>query len=117
MTTQEKVIDKIRKLNAMAEGAGKIGNRAEAEAFATKVQEMLLTHKLTMSDVENFQQDLDDSFGTEITKDEITKKKRMWWSEQLAKVVAESHFCKIMVHMNNDNITFVGRNSDRKISH
>ena len=49
MTTQEKVIDKIRKLNAMAEGAEKIGNRTEAEAFATKVQEMLLNHKLTMS--------------------------------------------------------------------
>jgi len=41
MSDVETIIDKLRKLRAHAESAQKIGNEAEAQAFAAKVQELL----------------------------------------------------------------------------
>ena len=48
----ENVIDKLRKIMAHAASAREIGNLAEAEAFAAKAQELLLRHKLDMTEVE-----------------------------------------------------------------
>ncbi len=47
-----KIIEKLRKLIAHAKSAREIGNVAEAEAFAEKIQELLDTHNLSMSEIE-----------------------------------------------------------------
>ena len=36
----------------------------------------------------------------------------MLWIEQLARIVAESHFCRILVHPRSSRITLVGRRED-----
>lgn len=46
------IIEKLRKLIAMEQSARSIGSLAEAEAFASKVQELLSKHKLEMSEIE-----------------------------------------------------------------
>jgi hypothetical protein len=46
------ILDKLRKLKAMAVSAEKVGNEAEAQAFANMVQTLLAKHKLDASDVE-----------------------------------------------------------------
>lgn len=43
------IVDRIRKLQAMAESARTLGNAEEAAAFAGKVQEMLDSHRLSES--------------------------------------------------------------------
>lgn len=49
---KDKVLDKIKKLMAVAESAGSIGNAAEAAAFSSKIKAMLDEHDLSMTDVE-----------------------------------------------------------------
>ena len=61
--TRDKMIDRIQKLLAHADSAKKLGNEEEAQAFAAKVNELLLKHKLSMSSVEVAAQDADDAMG------------------------------------------------------
>lgn len=58
--TENPIIDKIRKLRAMAEGTN---NEAEAALFATKVSELLSAHGLSMADISEV--DRDDSLEHE----------------------------------------------------
>ena len=46
---KESIISLLRKLMAQADGEKAVGNRAAAEAFAAKAQELLLKHKLTIN--------------------------------------------------------------------
>jgi hypothetical protein len=57
------LIDRLQKLIAHERSSRDIGNTAEAEAFAVKIQTMLTQHKLTMSDVEFEAQDATDPIG------------------------------------------------------
>ena len=50
--TQEKILEKLGKIKAMADSAKEIGNEAEAQAFAAMLQNLLLKHKLDMTDVQ-----------------------------------------------------------------
>lgn len=49
MTDREKILEKLRKLQAHADSAAEIGNEAEAEAFAAKVQELLTAYKISFA--------------------------------------------------------------------
>lgn len=117
--SRERVIDLIRKLQAMAQSAEEIGNRAEAEAFAAKVSEMLLQYKLEMSDIE-----LSDQDSTDPIEDEMVdfdrwnlefKRTRVSWQETLAIIIGEANFCGILVQPKSNRIWFVGREVDRQV--
>lgn len=96
MGTIDKVIDKVQKLHAHAESAKKIGNEAEAQAFAAKVQELLTQYKLSMSDVEFARRDDEDPIDqaeVNLTKHGFrTKQVRIEWQEMLAAVIGRSSF-------------------------
>lgn len=117
---RESVLSKVRKLYAHAESAAKLGNQAEAEAFAGKAQELLLEHKLSMSEVEMQRQDEDDPMGRIVVEgDQVGVGKstyRVHWQQQLASIVARAHFCRIIVYPGSNKIAFVGRNSDRELA-
>lgn len=49
---RQKILDKIKKLFAQAEGEKAIGNADAAQAFLEKIQQLLDKHSLSMSDVE-----------------------------------------------------------------
>jgi len=113
-----KILDKIRKLLAKADGAL---TQAEAEAFAAKAQELLVKHKLGMSDVERASEEAEDPIGhTLFDPDNYPglrwKSRRVLWEERLAGVVAECHFCLLNVLPGSNLLTFIGRESDRKIA-
>ncbi len=112
--TRDKMIDRIQKLLAHAESAKKLGNEEEAQAFAAKVNELLLTHKLSMSAIEIAAQDTDDVMGEEIVR--MGGRKRSQWKEDLASTVARAHFCRILIVTGSDTIWFVGRESDRALA-
>ena len=73
---------------AHRDSAHKIESFEEAEVFAGKINELLLKHKLTMSEVEMRGQDADDPFGdTRYQPEDHGVKyvrRRVWWQERLA---------------------------------
>lgn len=116
----DKLLQKLAKMKAQAEGAAAIGSEAEAQAFAQKLQELLLHHKIHMSDVEaiNLEQEepITEHFVDFKAGSIPFKKRRVEWSENLASVVAWAHFCRLLVHRGSNYITFVGRESDCQVA-
>jgi len=116
----EKIIDLIRKLNAHAESAASIGNMAEAEAFAAKVQDLLQQHKLDMAEVEQATLDLEDPMQRRTVQsddyDRPRKRRRENWTEQLGHVVAAYHFCSMAVVQASNDLLFYGRQSDIQVA-
>lgn len=117
---KEKILDTLSKLIAHRDSAFKIQSFGEAEAFAAKINDLLLKHKLSMSEVETHEQDEKDPFGKEWCEPKrhgfqsVTR--RVWWQEQLAYIVAEAHFCKILVSRYGNSVMFVGREHDRQVT-
>jgi hypothetical protein len=120
MSPSKELLEKIAKLKAHAESAKTIGSEAEAEAFAAKVNAMLLEHKLSMTDVEMV--DLEaDPIDIHLVNlrgypDIKRVRRRVEWQENLAAVIADAHFCRIMVYPSTNYISFVGRKSDAEIA-
>lgn len=117
---QEKLLDKLAKLRRHAESAKEIGNEAEAQAFAEMFQKLVLANKIDVSDIDFEQQEAEepvDKHYINYQKAEIPlKRKRIDWVESLAHVVAEAHFCRILVHLGSSRITLVGRKSDCEVA-
>lgn len=116
--TQEKLMVRIAKLVAKERGTRELGNEAEAQAFAAKVQELLTRHKLTMTEVELAAQTDDDPMGTTVADGGGLRgrARRVGWQEGLAGVVARAHFCQILVYPGSSRVAFVGRESDREVA-
>lgn len=120
MTTEEKIIDKIRKLHAKAESCEKIGSQEEAEAFAGMVNQLLLKHNLSMSEVDwDKREDTDPICQVWVdfkSQGIASKKARQQWSEHLAGIIARAHFCKILISTGSNRICLIGHKSDREIA-
>lgn len=86
-TTQDKVIDKIRKLMALSTSS----NEHEAAAAAAKAQELLLKHNLDVSVLSSKEEQ------PTATKVDFTLGDTAAWLAQLVNGVAESHFCCIVL--------------------
>ena len=120
MTQQEKLLDKLAKIQSHAESAKKIGSEAEAEAFATMLQQLMLKHKIAMSEVQFADLDTDEpiiihcmGYRSESNHGGIpVRRSRSAWQERLCSIVAEAHFCRITVSPGTSRITLVGRKSD-----
>ena len=116
MTQQEKLLDKLAKIQAHAESAKKIGNEAEAEAFATMLQQLMLRHKIAMTEVQFADLDKDEPIHhhrMDYNEGGVPlKKARSGWQERLASIVARAHFCRVTVSRGSSRINLVGRESD-----
>ena len=116
MTQQEKLLDKLAKIQAHAESAKKIGSEAEAEAFAAMLQQLMLKHKIAMTDIQFANLDKDEPIcrhEMDYRKGGVpSKKARSAWQEELALIVAQAHFCRILVKSRTNRVTMVGRESD-----
>jgi len=117
---EEKVIDKIRKLHAKAESCEKIGNQAEAEAFAAMVNQLLIRHNLSMASVEWAQRGEEDPIAQEWLNfrayDIELKHRRVQWSERLASIICKAHFCKLLISSNTNELCFVGHKTNREVA-
>lgn len=116
----EKLLDKLAKLRRHADSAKEIGNEAEAQAFADMFQRLVVEHKVNVSDIEFEQQEADEPVGRHhinYAQHGIPlKRKRIDWVESLAGVVAQAHFCRILVTLGSSRITLVGRKSDCEVA-
>lgn len=123
MTTDlSKTLNLIRKLLLKADSARALGSIEEAAAFAAKANELLLRHKLEMSDVEVAEEIAADPVGDEyVNLAALGHLKNVYgnrrpWLEQLATDVARAHFCRILVIPGSKTIHLIGRHTDRLIA-
>lgn len=99
--------DKITKLLAQAESAKKIGNHAEAAAFAEKVQELLVQYNLSMDDINTDSSD-DRMHGTYFFHSGIRRTK---WVDGLAHVLSEHFLVETIMISDTSKTILVGKNS------
>lgn len=118
--SSDELLKKIAQLKKKAESSEQLGEAEEAKAFSAKVQQLLLENNLSMADV-----DMTDSaeeeivgqfFGFKDVDDELWRKRsRVPWMIYLAKVVAESSFCRILV-TDWTAVYFVGTKSNSDVA-
>ncbi len=117
----QKIIDKLRKLKAMAEGAEKIGSEAEAQAFAAMFQKLLTDNMLEMTDIEFERFEQEQPVGEHYINYSKyphvkVRSRRTRWVEKLADIVARAHFCRFIVYSGTSRITLVGRKQDTQVA-
>lgn len=112
------ILTKLRKLMNHEKSARQLGNISEAEAFAAKAQNILLTHKLTLehSSEESFTDD--DPITHRIVAAEEAelrpRKSREEWTERLADAIARNFLCRLLLLPNSNTVVFVGRRTERE---
>lgn len=108
MTEQSKVLDRIRKVLALAEGTN---NPAEAATMMEKVQAMLDEHNLSLLDVAHA--DADDPIGTDMNAAYCWVSNS--WVKPVAHALAELYGCRMVYGQRKNKISFdvVGRQSAR----
>lgn len=86
----DKILKRIQDLKKHAESAESIGNIAEAAAFTSKVNSLLLQYNLELSEVDNFQT------KPEVEKDEDVdvKKSNGKWMTSLINVLCQYNCCQ-----------------------
>src|ERR1700761_2749207 len=94
--------DKIAKLIAHEESARSIGSLSEAEAFAAKIQDMLITHKMSLSDIEREAEEHNDVISEEDVRAKdvglITRNRPQNEMGTLAHVIASAYFCRVVTY-------------------
>lgn len=124
---QEKVLRRLVKMQAQREDAARRAEEsgseeasAEAEAFASAINRMLIEHELSPSDIDYAHaasQDPVIEVRVDLTKYRIEKvSQRVAWQETLARVVASAHLCSYLIMLKTNNITFVGTRSHAMVA-
>ncbi len=121
-THMNPIIEKLRKLIAHERSARSIGNLAEAEAFAAKVQDLLTAHKLEMSEVDfQAREDGEPIDWERVDGHEINgggSRTKVYWRVRIAKAVAKVNSCDVVNNSASRGTAFffVGRTSDRQLA-
>lgn len=117
MTARERVIDKVRKLLAHAASTTELGSIEEAAVFTAKANELLLRHRLELSDLE---------LQAELTADPVEHEdydpiaaagikrggNRRAWLEILVHGVAEANLCEVLVIPGSKTVVLIGARQD-----
>lgn len=138
MDKLEEIKDKLRKLIAKEESARELGNQAEAEAFASKVQQLLLQYELDLGDIKSQTAETieikeerftvynksklvlyiisNPSAGYKII--DLTVKNESNWIRDLYGIVALTNFCKILAHAKDPYVVIlIGTDMNREFVH
>jgi hypothetical protein len=100
-TKRDEILEKVRKLHAHAESAAEIGNEAEAQTFAAKVQELLTAYKLSMADIGSGDRAAPEPINmTYVFWEEMGlngRATRQGWTEVLGQLIADAYYCKFVI--------------------
>lgn len=115
MSVDKKIISTLRKLIAKQESLQEAGSEAEAQLFAAKVQELLLQHKLSLTEVEAEEEAVTQVVGDGLFRYGPHKSRRVRWQENLAAILADAFGCKILVGAGSNTMRVIGRELDREL--
>lgn len=112
---QEKIIDKLQKLIAHSQSAKQVGNLAEAEAFAGKIQELLTKHQLSMSDVDIEQEEAkQEEAEKQYVYGEKWTSRQTQWQIILFRGICRANDCINLVVPGSNTQAVVGLTEDRQ---
>lgn len=94
----QSVIDKIRKLQALSEGAAKVNSLAESEAAALAVNKLLTKYNLSLLDIEKNAPEENEASNI-IRSDYISVMNTFGrqWKEQLLQVLCKFNYCRVII--------------------
>lgn len=98
----EKIIDRIAKLLKMAEGAKKVGNMEEAEAFSAKVSELLTEHNLNEWEIRQHSAKKDDQFDKWGFVENVSHKENQAgdrWQKDLIKMLCRHNMVGVIFNV------------------
>lgn len=116
MSNRDKIIDKIKKLRAHQESVERLNEEEEARAFAVRIHELMLRHKiaeheLNTADTDDKNKDIVHRYMR--ASDGVEhKRQRTAWSEHLGAVVAKAHQCCTVSIYRSNYLIFVGTEQD-----
>lgn len=117
---REKAIETLRKLLSAQAGELALGNEAAAHSFGAKVAELLIKHKLEISDIPDDERHNADPLATcQVQAHEWGdqfKTERTDYIELLGNVIAEAYFCRLLCLIDSNTLILVGRVSDMWIA-
>lgn len=120
---QQSILDRVRKLYRHANSAKELGNEAEAAAFAAKVQELVLQHRLDMTAIEQEEMERTEPVEEEtIEASELGLRVKLYatrqsWFGILINGCAPMSFCRVIGSSSNgqrNRYHIIGRKSDRE---
>lgn len=115
-----KALNKLKKLVNQKRGEEALGNFEAALAFELKINELLIKHKLELSDVERAEEDKANPLVTKTVEPQAWGEerlpKRVAWTEGLADIIARHYFCKGLALLESNAVLFVGRAADTEIA-
>jgi hypothetical protein len=103
------VVDLLQKLINHEKSARTIGNIAEAEAFAGKIQKLLFDNKLSMTEVEIREEEKNEPVGEE----DVVAKTDGQYNGWLAMAVADFTFCDVLRGWRRNTLCFIGATGNR----
>lgn len=111
MATSSPVVDRVRKLLALAERSG---SPAEAALAASRARELIAEHRLAEADLSvTGGEDLpEERVIEEQIEGDYARRKAQQWRVSLAGVLARSFGCKIYYYQGTRRIQAIGRESD-----
>jgi hypothetical protein len=125
---QSKILDKLGKIKAHQESAAAMGSEAEAQHFARMLNDLLIKHKLEMTDIQYEAEVKDEPVDrypvggqTEYVDgkrrfkeypDVEIKSRRVEWAENLAAVIAQANSVGLLVIPGSSRLIFVGKKSN-----
>lgn len=112
---RERIIDKVQKLYAHAESAKAIGNEAEAQAFAAKIQELLTAYKLSQADIHRAKGQVEEPINMNYVHFDGQRNSRLAWTEQLARIVCPAYYCRFFVCTGTTSLGIIGAETDRQV--
>lgn len=116
----ERIIDKIKKLIRHEQSARVCSTPQEAEAFAARIQELLIKHKIEMSEVR-----VDDEPEEKVGEETVAAGRTIRYGRgasvpaadsRLMRVVAEAHFCQAIGIPQSNTVLVVGAEEDRAVA-
>lgn len=96
METPQAILDKIKKLKTLSEGAEKIGSMAESEAATLAMNRLLTKYNLSLLDIDNSETDCP---SIEIERSELISVQNLYgrlWKERLLMTLCMYNFCKMI---------------------
>lgn len=98
MKASQSILDKIRKLKQLSEGAAKINSIAESEAAALAVNRLLTKYNLSLLDIEV---DPEEKSGVEIHYSDLISVQNPYgrlWKERLLMTLCRYNYCRVIGH-------------------
>jgi hypothetical protein len=88
---------KIAKMMAKEESARELGNQEEAESFAAKIQELLLSYELSIDDILRKEADSVTVLQEQLDTGPLTNRHESNWVVYLYNACAKTNFCKVII--------------------